>query len=367
MPNARDPYLSKASHIFSGVLLVLSAPMLLSACADSEASSAPNASGPVALVTDVQPAAPPELSVAGRVVARNAAVAVSESGGRVLQIKAQVGERVRKGQALAVLEASVAQRQAAAAAADIAQAESAATERAAHLERTRGLLVVGVGAQAELDAALAADSAARAALAAARAAGAQAERDLAETIVRAPVDGVLAARRIEMAQMLEAGAPAFEIDGDGPREIEATAPEAALAGLTPGATITFVGPEGPGAARFLGAASRTGAGGARLARFAIEGQAPPAGAAVDLRLAAESGSAQALVPVAAVIADPSGARRVLAVSANGELRAVPVELVSLSAAGMLVRSALKPGERIVAAGADFLTPGTRVRAVETRR
>ena len=76
--------------------------------------------------------------------------------------------------------------------------------------------------------------------------------------------------------------------------------------------------------------------------------------------------AQPLVPVAAVISDPSGARRVLAVGPDGALRAVPVELVSLSAAGVLVRGALKPGERIVAAGADFLTPGTRVRAVETR-
>jgi hypothetical protein len=33
---------------------------------------------------------------------------------------------------------------------------------------------------------------------------------------------------------------------------------------------------------------------------------------------------------------------------------------------MLVRGALQPGERVVAAGANFLTPGTRVRSIETR-
>ena len=103
-----------------------------------------------------------------------------------------------------------------------------------------------------------------------------------------------------------------------------------------------------------------------MARFSIEGQAPPSGATVELRLATESGAAQALVPVAAVIADSAGARRVLVVGEDGALRAVPVELVSLSAAGMLVRGALQPGERVVAAGANFLTPGTRVRSIETR-
>ena len=345
--------------------LAVCAALMLGACVDSEASS-PEARAPVALVAEVQPATSPELSVAGRVVARNASVAVSESGGRVLQVLAQVGERVRAGQVLAVLDASSARQQAAASAADIAQAESAVAERAAHLERTRALLAAGVGTQAELDSAVAAAGAADAALAMARAAGAQADRTLAESTVRAAVDGVVAVRRVELGLMLEPGAVAFEIDGDGAREIEATIPESSVALLSPGTVVTFVAAGTQGRAQFLAAASRTGAGGARLARFSIEGEAPPSGAAVELRLGVESGAAEALVPVAAVIADPGGGRRVLAVNDDGALRSVPVEPVALSAAGMLVRGALQPGDRVVAAGANFLTPGTQVRPIETR-
>ena len=346
-------------------LLALSAALMLGACVDGAATS-DEAPAPVALVATVRPAISPELVVTGRVVAQNASVAVSESGGRVLQVLTRVGERVRQGQVLAVLEASSVRQRAAAAAADIVQAESFLAERLAHLERTRALIAAGVGTQAELDSATAAASAAHASLATARALGAQAERSLAETLVRASVEGVVAAQRIQIGLMLEPGAVAFEIDGDGVREIEATIPEGSVALLSPGAVVSIATTGARGRARFLAAASRPGAGGARLARFSIEGQAPPSGATVELRLATESGAAQALVPAAAVIADPAGARRVLTVGEDGALRAVPVEPVSLSAAGMLVRGALQPGERVVAAGANFLTPGTRVRPIETR-
>ena len=346
-------------------LLVLCFALMLGACLDSEATS-DEPPAPVALVSTVRPATSPELLVAGRVVARNASVAVSESGGRVLQVLTRVGERVRAGEVLAVLEASSVRQRAAAAAADILHAESALAERGAHLERTRALIAAGVGTQAELDSAVAAASAAQATLATARAAGAQVERSLAETLVRASVEGVVAAQRIQVGLMLEPGAVAFEIDGDGVREIEATIPEGSVALLSPGTVVSIATTGAQGRAQFLAAASRSGAGGARLARFSIEGQAPPSGATVELRLATESGAAQALVPVAAVIADSAGARRVLVVGEDGALRAVPVELVSLSAAGMLVRGALQPGERVVAAGANFLTPGTRVRSIETR-
>jgi RND family efflux transporter MFP subunit len=347
------------------LVAALVAGIVLSGC-DSEATLQSPEPLPVALVATAKPAAAPEFIVTGRVIGRNEMVVSSETGGRVMRIDARVGDVVRRGQVLAVLDSALAERQSEAAAASVARAQRAAEERTAHLVRTRGLLEAGVAAQADLETAVADEAAARATLAEARAALAAAQRAARETTLRALADGIVSARHIALSQMLAPGAPAFEIDGEGPREIEAMAPSVAVAGLNHGSEVRFVAGGEVGAARYAGAAARSSAGGARLSRFVIESGKPAPGSAVELHVAAK-GVAKALIPLPAVLNDRSGVRRVLVVGAGDMLRAETVELASVSAAGALVRGEIAPGDRVVAAGGEFLTPGAKVRPIHTNR
>lgn len=135
----------------------------------------------------------------------------AEAPGRILGLRHEVGDRVRKGDLLVRLNGSVAWRAYRTATVGIRQARVALNLARINLERARRLRRTGDIPQAQLDQAENAHDRAKAALAMARAQTAQAGQQLVNYWVRAPFAGTLAKRPVNVGDYLSPGSPVFTL------------------------------------------------------------------------------------------------------------------------------------------------------------
>lgn len=357
----RSKIISKPSHIYISTCLVVA---VLGACSPRpQTADIPSP----ALVTTVQDGAAQSLIVSGQVRATMSPDVATEYGGRVVSLRANVGDRVVAGQVLAELDTSVVGLQSAQAQAQLrlAAADLDAAQREA--DRLKKLVAAGAASSQDLDNA---ETALRRAEAQRQAAAAQTRlsaRALDKSQVRAPTAGVIAARQVELGAVLPAGAPLFSLDGGGAREIQAQLPGQATLGLRAGDLIGYSYGSIQGQARVIGLAERVAGVDAFAVRLGVVSGAPPAGASVQLRFAPRTTEKGASVPLSAILTDRSGQRRVIALDAEGATRSVPVKILNVTASGALVQGALSAGQPIVAAGGEFLKAGERVRALPFTR
>ncbi len=204
------------------------------------------------------------ISLSGTLVARDEVLVGPEIEGlRIIELLAEEGDRVKKGDVLArlsrdQLDAQLAQSDAGLARADAAiaqtksqidQAQANQTWTAQDLERAQLLLKQGSSTQAQVDQKSNAASAARAQLQSSRDAQRVAEADKANlqaqrrelmvrigrTEVRAPADGVVSRRSAKVGAMAAGAAePMFRIIANGAVELEAEIPEARMSAVRVG-------------------------------------------------------------------------------------------------------------------------------------
>jgi hypothetical protein len=173
---------------------------------------------------------------------------------------------------------------------------------------------------------------------------------------------------VRLSDTVAPGTVMFEVDGQGPREVVASAPAAAVAMLRPGAQlrVRFAGGEGRGVVTEIG--ERLSANSSRDVRVQIVSGDFAPGSVVEIVLASERAKlARALVPATAVVAPVGAEKSVFIVASGDRLKRVPVSLRAIGSAGALVDGAVKPGDRVVAVGASFLTAGMAVEPVATAR
>ncbi len=139
----------------------------------------------------------------------------AQIAGTITHFYVDAGDRVKRGQVLARIDSRETDAQVAASRAGIAQAEAAAAQAKLNYERTRSLVAQNFVSQAALDKADADYKAALAALEAARAGSAQAltARSFAE--VRAPIDGVVSQRLMELGELATPGKPLLALHDPG--------------------------------------------------------------------------------------------------------------------------------------------------------
>lgn len=333
--------------------------LMISGCGapDPEAAKPPTALTAVARTAD-SVAAP----ITGQVRSLGAYDIATETPGRLIAFRANVGDRVARGQVLAVfdleplqLQASQAQAQARGA---VAELEAARRE----VGRLEGLVLAGAAAQQDLDAAR---TALRRAEAQQRATADQAsisQRAVSKATLRAPAAGVVTVRTGDLGTMVAAGAVVFSLEAGGEREIIAPVPSTLASRLRPGSMARFNVGGAEGRAQLSGLSPQSAGVDAQTARFTIISGAPAPGSAVSLWVAGDDASAgEIVVPLSAVMTDRSGARSVLVVRQNGTTAAEPVSLIDVSSAGARVRGRLSPGQTVVAAGPELIRAGERVR------
>jgi HlyD family secretion protein len=241
-------------------------------------------------------------STAGEVVPARKATVRAELGARVVAVKHERGDRVKRGEAVllldaADLEARVAQASAtvAANAAQVAQAQARVAAARRSAERAKSLAARGAGT-----AQLSEDSEAmlKEAEEAARAAdGMRAQAEAALRVARvsrgkaeiaAPFDGVLVEMKLDPGEELSPGAPVFEIIDDTKLYVEASIDEADVARIKTGQPATLTLDALPGrtieaVVSRLGPAVRKDLKGARTLPIDVDVKDPQAALAVGLK------------------------------------------------------------------------------------
>ena len=184
------------------------------------------------------------VSANGDIMAwQEASVGTEADGLRLIEVMANVGDRVKRGQRLAtfasdIIEAELAQSRAMVAEADVALAEAAANARRARSLQGSGALSVQQIQQYEN-----AERAAQARLDAAKAVEKTHQSRLVQTRVLAPDDGVISARAATVGAVVPAGQELFRLIRQGRLEWRAEVAASDLAKLKPGllAEITPTG------------------------------------------------------------------------------------------------------------------------------
>jgi RND family efflux transporter MFP subunit len=160
------------------------------------------------------------------VQARRRAALASRLSASVIALPYREGDPVPAG-------AVVAQLDDAALRGALAAAEAAAAAAEADLARAQTLLAKGAATPRELEQATAAAGAARAQTTSAR-------DNLAYATLRAPFGGRLAARHVNVGDVVGPGRPLVEIDGESGLELKASVDLALAAGVTPGRRLHAV-------------------------------------------------------------------------------------------------------------------------------
>ena len=202
--------------------------------------------------------------VTGRVTATGTLSALvtvqvgSQVSGRISELYADFGERVKRGQVIARLDARMFAAQAEqgranreAAVGDLEKARAQAEDAEKKLKRTQALAEQNLVAHAELDSAVAAAKAARAGVAAASgnrsqatAGYNQAKVNLGYTTIVSPINGIVISRNVDVGQTVAASLQAptlFTIAEDlSKMQVHAAVSEADVGQLEPGMAATFV-------------------------------------------------------------------------------------------------------------------------------
>ena len=347
--------------------LMIVASLLLAACAGDEATV--ESARPV-LVTRPQAAVDGFSSLAGEIRAREESPLSFRVGGKLVERRVDVGDHVKQGDVLATLDAGDLQARARAARAQLAAAEAELGRARADRARFATLAEQQLVSRSTMDAQDAATVAAEGQVKAARAELEVAGNQAGYSELRAPADGVIAARQAEAGQVVGAGQPVFTLAADGRREVGFAVPEGAIDAVKPGQAVRVElwsdpGKRWPGIVREIApladAASRTFA-----ARATVEA---PAGA-LDLGQSARvyfasANDAALSVPLSALQRTGEDGVAVFVVDPEtSTLELQPIRIGPYGSERAPVIDGLASDAWVVAAGGHLLREGQQVTPVD---
>jgi membrane fusion protein, multidrug efflux system len=287
--------------------------------------------------------------------------------GQMLERRVEVGERVRAGQAVALLDASDARLAESSARARLAQAESQAALAEADFRRFADLRAKNFISQAEYDRREAQARQAREQVASARAQASQAANQVAYTQLAAPHAGIITAIESEAGQVLSAGQTVARLARPEELEVAVSIPEHRLEAFRNSRDYEVRLWSAPtkayrGRLRELSPvadpASRTYA-----ARISLEGEdgALAIGMTAELRVRA-GGEAMAQVPLSALF--HRDGRPAVWVLDHDRVRLVEVSAGEVAGNTVAIQAGLQAGQRIVTAGVNRLADGQRVALID---
>ncbi|WP_024301288.1 efflux RND transporter periplasmic adaptor subunit [Pseudogulbenkiania sp. MAI-1] len=324
---------------------------------------------PVRYVTAGGNATQAGASFAGDIRARQETPLAFRVGGKIAERLVNAGDRVKKGQVLARLDANDYELDLAAKQAQLAAARSDLVQQEADLKRSQELLGKQFISQAQVDRQQNAVNAARAQLQQAQAQLAGSRNQNGYTILRADADGVIGSVSAEAGQVVAAGQAVMKLALDGPREVAIQVPENALVALREAKTLQVKlwadGQSYRGALRELAAdadpATRTYA-----ARISLDGanDALQLGMSATVTLPAPDRGEKLQLPLSALL-DQDGKHYVWVIDPKSRKvgrREIRVESIGNTVAH--VSGALKAGEQVVSAGVHLLRDGQQVRLLQ---
>lgn len=344
---------------------------MVQARADQAApAAAPTQAALTVVATTPQPA---ELAVSlaanGNIAPWQEAVIGTEANGlRLAELRAGVGDVVRRGQVLAVFATETVQAELLQARAAVGEAEALLAEAQANAQRARDLTPSGALSAQQVQQYLTAERTAQARLDAQKALLRLAELRLRQAQVVAPDAGVISARNATVGAVMPAGTELFRLIRQGRLEWRAEVPAADLPRIRPGMGATLTLPTGGqvrGQVRTVGPTvdDRT-----RNALVYVDLAAAPAGTAAPragmyARGEFEVGRSQALTLPQSAVVLRDGFSYVLRIGADNKVVQTKVGVGRRVGDRIEITGGLDPRARVVAAGGAFLADGDLVRVV----
>jgi len=323
---------------------------------------------PAVSVTEVSVSTvPTTIEIIGTIHARyDMPIGVEGDGGRIAAIYVEAGDHVKRGQLLARLNVSVLTPQVANLEAALEQARAEAELADAEYHRA-----VAVGASGALSLeetqrrkSSSLTAAARVKLAAAQLA--EAEAKLARAEVRAPADGTILTRNVEVGQTATPGGEAlFRLSEGGEVELRGQVAEQDLPLLKLGQDVsvrlTGTLQPYPGQVRLLGAVidPQTRLGTVRVALKPDPNLRPGAFARAEVTV---SNARRTVLPQTAVLTDEKGTY-VLVVTAEKKVERRAVHVSGIVGNGVSIADGVKDKEEVVATAGAFLQEGELVRPI----
>jgi RND family efflux transporter MFP subunit len=164
-----------------------------------------------------------EVTVPATVAARQSATLAARIPAAIRELPLREGQAVAAGAVVVRLDDAALR-------SGLAAAEAGAQAAESDLARMTGLAQRGAATPREVEEASARAAATRAVVSAAR-------ENLSYAVLRSPFAGVLAARKVDVGDVISPGQPLVEIEGRGGLELRATLSAAESQSLRPGATV----------------------------------------------------------------------------------------------------------------------------------
>jgi membrane fusion protein (multidrug efflux system) len=342
----------------------------------------------VATVLVARPARAPAgsggVTLPGSILAVQETQIYPRTSGYVRSLRVDLGDAVTEGQALAVIDNPEVDQELRQVQAAVAQARAALQQARTQRELARAeaaryaaLVASGIVSQQETAARRAQADVSGANVSAAEAALASTEANVRRlqdlkgfATVRAPFDGTITARGVEVGQLVSAGTTAgqamFRVSKTDVVRVMVNVPQAYAPGVRVGAAVTVRLREFPGRS-FRGTIARTaGALDAATRTLLTEVRVPNADRALlagmysQLTLQLERASAPLYVPSTALVVNALGTR--MAVVEGGVIRWRTVQIDADLGDRVAVATGLGEGDQVVVTPSDRLTEGMRVRA-----
>jgi membrane fusion protein, multidrug efflux system len=342
----------------TATLAALAAALATAACsAPRAAPAAPTAApAPVRAAAVARGAVPAPIRAAGTVHPKDERALSFKVGGLVARIGVAAGDRVRRGQVLAELDAT-----------EVAAAVRQAREGLAKAERDRDRART-LADQDVAPRALAEDAETAAQVARAGVSGA--EFNLRRAVLTAPDDGWVEERLAEPGEVVAPGRPILRVSGRGRGfVVRASLPDRDVVGLRVGRPARVVVDALPGGP-LAGAVSEIARSASRATgTYEVEIRLAPAGAGPELLggLPAKVEIARELpvpaaVPLAALV-DADGSRGTVFALEAGRARRVPVRIAFLRGEQAVLAEGLPGVEQVITEGLAGLADGAPVRVV----
>lgn len=294
-------------------------------------------------------------------------IVAAEVAGRVISVKVEVGDAVRKGQTLVELDSEDYRLRRGAAQAEIGRLAALIAQQERLVERYETLAKSDFFAKNALDDARAQLKALRSQQAAAQAQAAEAERNLARGRVTAPIDGAVSARMANVGDYVSVGAPIVRLSTDRLLRIALPYPEALADALKPGLPVRLRSPSAPDTVvEAVISEIRPTVGENNRALLVLVDLPNPggwkAGASVNGEVILDRRERAMTVPETAVVLRPAGAT--VYVIEGDTARAVKVQPGVYRDGTVEILSGIEAGARVAVDGAGFLTDGATVRVQE---
>lgn len=311
------------------------------------------------------------VTLTGDVQARVLAELSFRVSGRVTQRSVDVGAHVTKGQLLAKLDPAEQAADRASAVASVSAAEAQLRLATANFERQKSLLGNGFTTRAAYDQAQEAQRTAEGSLDAAKAQLGTTDEALGYTELRAPADGVVTARNLEVGQVAQAAQSVYSLAQDGDRDAVFDVYESfILAGIDRDVIgLALVSNPQVTASGRVREVSPTIDPRSATVRVKVAITDPPAAMTLGSAVAgtAHQASGKAIVIPWNALTAIGRQSAVWVVAADGKtVRRQPIAIESYETASVIVASGLKPGDRIVTEGSKLLTDGQQVSYDEGR-